>query len=240
MPIVSKRILSIPAKTDWPVPALHGTRWTGADGNTYATIIGNPDGTPFTVAGASLFVAVIDARYRRPGLPWNLYNVSLPTLTNCWSYGSDVYLTAGMTETEIDGLSFILDENHSSAFNSDVLVANAGTIDVFGNTGCPQANYCHSISLASGYSQAFLVPSGPILARIWMQRALLDSLDPTVSSFPAYALSNWGFGETPGTIFASSQYNAGYAITVKSDGKVFYNLKYEGVHGCLPILEIEA
>ena len=135
MAIVSKRILGIPAKTDWPAPTLHGTRWTGADGNTYATIIGNPDGTPFTVAGVSLFVAVIDAKYRRPNLPWNLYNVSLPTLTNCWSYGSDVYLTAGMTEAEINGLSFILDENHSGAFNSDVLVANAGTIDVFGNTG---------------------------------------------------------------------------------------------------------
>ena len=240
MPKIAKRILGVPAKTDWPVPSLHGTRWEASDGNTYATIIGNPDGTPFTVGGVSRYIAVVDAKYRWPGLPWNLYNKPLDSMSYCWDYGTSGNITVDMSEAELNALSFVKNEEHTSQFNTSVMVANAATVDVFGNVGSPQANYCNSLSLASGLSYAFQVPSGPVLARIWQQRTLIDSLDPTAASFPAYSLANWGFGETPGRVFASSQYNAGYAVTIRYDGLIFYNLKYEGVNGCLPVLEIEA
>ena len=240
MPKISKRILGVPAKTDWPAPTLHGTRYEASTGSEIGTIIGNPDGTPFTINGVQLYLCVLDAVYRAPNVPWNLYNVELGALTECYAFGTVGTLTNEMTEAQLLTVHFIKNETHSSTYNTDVLLANAGVHDVFNAVGSPQERACASLMASLGITDRIAVPTGPILARAWQQRAFVDTLDPTVAANPAKSLTNWGFnGTTDGSVFSSSQYSTGYAVYIRGDGYVFYALKYYDL-GFLPVIEIEA
>lgn len=238
---ITKRNLGIPAKTAWPVPSLHGTRYVASNDAEIGTIIGNPDGTPFNLNGVQLYLCVLDAVYRRTRVPWNLYNVELGALTECYAFGSTGTLTNEMNEAQLLTVHFIKNETHSSVYNTDVLLDNATTRDVFSNVGCPQERACASLMTDIGITDRIAVPTGPILARAWQQRAFVDTLDPTVAANPAKSLTNWGFnGTTDGSVFSSSYYSAGYAVYIRGDGYVFYALKYYDSLGFLPIIEIEA
>lgn len=241
MTSISRRYLKLNTISDQPAPTLHGTRYEASNGSEIGTIIGNPDGTPFTINGVQLYLCILDAVYRLSNVPWNLYNVELGALTECYAFGTVGTLTNEMTEAQLLTVHFIKSEMHSSRYNTDVLLANADVHDVFSAVGCPQERACASLMTSLGITDRIAVPTGPVLARAWQQRAFVDTLDPTVAANPTKSLTNWGFnGTTNGSVFSSSYYSAGYAVYIRGDGYVFYALKYYDSLGFLPVIEIEA
>lgn len=128
-------------------------------------------------------VLVLDAQYRFGELMGNSGTASLPqySFTTGYINGGSVNVTPSDCETLTDEFlnnTWFVDEN-TSKYNTDAWLSTNGTY-------APQM--CRSITV-NGIGCD--IPNFQTLLRIYCEAANLDLLDPTVSSYSDYKLSDW-------------------------------------------------
>lgn len=205
-------------------------RGTRIDGK--ATVIGNADGTPFTINGQQVWIAVLDAAHRGVSVKFGTYGYdsTLPNVTS--SLGT---MTQGESETAMDARAAA--ETGTSDGNCDVWMARNTITDSQSIVGVPSVAMCRAISLDGTPCD---LPTAKVLMRIWQHRVFIDDNDPTASANTAKKLSNWGFGSAGGTyVWSSSEYSSNYAVCVNSNGRVNADGK-STQFGVVPVLEILA
>lgn len=205
-------------------------RGTRIDGK--ATVIGNADGSPFTINGQQVWIAVLDAAYRGVSVKFGTYEYdsSLPNVTG--SFGT---MTHGESEATMDARAAA--ETGASTGNCNVWMTRNTTTDSQAIVGVPAVAMCRAISLDGTPCD---LPTAKVLMRIWQHRVFIDDNDPTANANTAKKLSNWGFGSASGPyVWSSSESNGNDAVFVYSNGNVHAN--YKGSQfGVVPVLEIPA
>ena len=197
-----------------------------------ATVIGNTDGTPFTINGKQVWIAVLDAAYRGVSIKFGTYgtDTSLPNMSGSWGT-----MTQGETETAMDARAAA--EINDSTFNCNAWMTYTGHTDTQSIKGVPAVEMCRALSLDGTPCD---LPTAKVLMRIWQHRDYIDSMDPTAAANTAKKLSNWGFGSANGAaVWSSSEYGSNYAVYVYSSGHVYRDNKY-AQFGVVPVLEIPA
>ena len=204
----------------------------GARIDNKATILGNADGTPFTINGKQVWIAVLDAAYRGVSIKFGTYgtDTSLPNMSGSWGT-----MTQGETETAMDARAAA--EINDSTFNCNAWMTYTGHTDTQSIKGVPAVKMCRDISLDGTPCD---LPTAKVLMRIWQHRDYIDSMDPTAAANTAKKLSNWGFGSATGArVWSSSEGDSGGAVGVASNGAVNYYNK-NAQFGVVPVLEIPA
>lgn len=205
----------------------------GARIDNKATVIGNADGSPFTINGQQVWIAVLDAAYRGVSVKFGTYehDSSLPNVTG--SFGT---MTQGESEAAMDARAAA--ETGTSDGNCDVWMTRNTTTDSQSIVGVPAVAMCRAISLDGTPCD---LPTAKVLMRIWQHRAFIDDNDPTAAANTSKKLStNWGFGSAGGAnVWSSSEYDSNSAVTVSSNGNVSNDYKYYQF-GVVPVLEIPA
>jgi len=220
--------------SDWsaPVAVTISTIGRGARIDDRATVIGNADGTPFTINGQQVWIAVLDAAYRGVSVKFGTYgtDTALPSVTS--PLGT---MTLGESEATMDARAAA--ETNTSAHNDDVWMGYNTATDSQSIVGVPAVAMCRVISLGGTPCD---LPTAKVLMRIWQHRDFIDAHDPTAAANTAKKLSNWGFGSALGaSVWSSSEYSDNTAVRVSSGGGVNYgNKNYQ--FGVVPVLEIPA
>jgi hypothetical protein len=197
-----------------------------------ATVIGNADGTPFTINGQQVWIAVLDAAYRGVSIKFGTYGYdsSLPNVTG--SFGT---MTQGEAESSMDARASA--ETGNSEGNCDVWMTRNGVTDSQSIVGVPAVAMCRAISLDGTPCD---LPTAKVLMRIWQHRDYIDTNDPTAAANTAKKLSAWGFGSASGAdVWSSSEYSSDNAVRVNSTGALYNGSKYTQF-GVVPVLEIPA
>ena len=197
-----------------------------------ATVIGNTDGSPFTINGAQVWIAVLDAAYRGVSIKFGTYGFdsSLPNVTS--SLGT---MTQGESESAMDARAS--QEVNDSDFNCNVWMTSNGITDSQSVVGVPAVAMCRALSLDGTPCD---LPTAKVLMRIWQHRNFIDTNDPTAAANTAKKLSAWGFGSADGaSVWSSSEYPSNSAVGVNSNGSVNGSGK-NGQCGVVPVLEIPA
>lgn len=197
-----------------------------------ATVIGNADGTPFTINGQQVWIAVLDAAYRGVSVKFGTYGYdsSLPNVTG--SFGT---MAQGESEATMDARAAA--ETGASTGNCNVWMTRNTTTDSQSIVGVPAVAMCRALSLDGTPCD---LPTAKVLMRIWQHRAFIDANDPTVGANSTKALSNWGFGSANGAyVWSSSEYYSNSAVCVGSSGDVTNGGK-GSQFGVVPVLEIPA
>ena len=198
-----------------------------------ATVIGNTDGSPFTINGAQVWIAVLDAAYRGVSIKFGTYGYdsTLPNITG--SFGT---MTKGESESAMDARAAA--ETGNSKGNCDVWMTRNGITDSQSIVGVPAVAMCRALSLDGTPCD---LPTAKVLMRIWQHLAFIDTNDPTAAANTAKKLSAWGFGSADGAyVRSSSEYGSDTAVYVSASGGV--NDGYTKGHrfGVVPVLEIPA
>lgn len=197
-----------------------------------ATVIGNTDGSPFTINGAQVWIAVLDAAYRGVSIKFGTYGFdsSLPNVTS--SMGT---MVQGESESAMDARAS--QEVKDSDFNCDVWMTRNEITDSRSIVGVPAVAMCRALSLDGTPCD---LPTAKVLMRIWQHLDFIDTNDPTAAANASKKLSAWGFGSGSGAyVWSSSEYNSNYAVCVSSTGGVGNANKYNQ-GGVVPVLEIPA
>jgi hypothetical protein len=197
-----------------------------------ATVIGNTDGTPFTINGSQVWIAVLDAAYRGVSIKFGTYGYdsSLPNVTG--SFGT---MAQGEAESAMDARASA--ETGDSEGNCDVWMTRNAITDSQSIVGVPAVAMCRAISLDGTPCD---LPTAKVLMRIWQHRDFIDTNDPTAAANTSKKLSAWGFGSADGAgVWSSSEYGSYYAVRVTSSGSVGYDSK-SNQFGVVPVLEIPA
>ena len=197
-----------------------------------ATVIGNTDGSPFTINGAQVWIAVLDAAYRGVSIKFGTYGFdsSLPNATS--SMGT---MVQGESESAMDARA--AQEVNDSDFNCDVWMTRNGITDSQSIVGVPAVAMCRALSLDGTPCD---LPTAKVLMRIWQHRNFIDTNDPTAAANTAKKLSAWGFGSAGGAaVWSSSEYSSSSAVLVNSSGDVNANGKNDQF-GVVPVMEIPA
>jgi len=206
------------------IPLSRGLRVGGK-----ATILGNPDGSPFTINGSQVWIAVIDAAYRGTSIKFGAYgfDASIPNMA-----GTTIY--EGDSETVIDSKTTV---TLSSKVMTDTFMTQVGVTDGYGIVGVPACEFCRAVPFLNSACDC---PNYKSLARIWVQRAFIDENDPTLATNASKALSAWGFGSSGGTrVWSCSETSANGTIGMIDTGGCVGYFKY-GIYGVLPIFTISA
>lgn len=205
----------------------------GARIDNKATVIGNADGSPFTINCQQVWIAVLDAAYRGVSVKFGTsgYDSSLPNVTG--SFGT---MTQGESEATMDARAAA--ETGASTGNCNVWMTRNTTTDSQAIVGVPAVAMCRAISLDGTPCD---LPTAKVLMRIWQHRAFIDDNDPTAAANTSKKLStNWGFGSAGGAyVWSSSECTSDYAVHVNSNGHVNDNYK-TNQFGVVPVLEIPA
>ena len=197
-----------------------------------ATVIGNADGSPFTINGQQVWIAVLDAAYRGVSIKFGTYGYdsTLPNVTS--SLGT---MTQGESESAMDARAAA--ETGNSKGNCDVWMTRNGITDSQSIVGVPAVAMCRAIALDGTPCD---LPTAKVLMRIWQHRDFIDTNDPTAAANTAKKLSAWGFGSARGAyVWSSSEYSSYNPVCVGSGGDVIYYDK-SGQFGVVPVLEIPA
>lgn len=198
-----------------------------------ATVIGNADGTPFTINGQQVWIAVLDAAYRGVSVKFGTYGYdsTLPNVTS--SMGT---MVQDESEAAMDARAAA--ETGTSDGNCDVWMTRNTTTDSQSIVGVPAVAMCRAISLDGTPCD---LPTAKVLMRIWQHRAFIDDNDPTAAANTSKKLStNWGFGSAHGAyVWSSSESNSNSAVLVNSGGYVNDYGKNDQF-GVVPVLEIPA
>ena len=197
-----------------------------------ATVIGNTDGSPFTINGQSVWIAVLDATYRGVSIKFGTtgFDSSLPNVTG--PFGT---MTQGESESAMDARASA--ETGNSKGNCDVWMTRNEITDGSSIVGVPAVAMCRALSLDGTPCD---LPTAKVLMRIWQHRDFIDTNDPTAAANAAKKLSAWGFGSADGAdVWSSSECNSNNAVGVVSSGNVNGYDKYLQF-GVVPVLEIPA
>ena len=197
-----------------------------------ATVIGNADGTPFSINGQQVWIAVLDAAYRGVSIKFGTYGYdsTLPNVTS--SLGT---MTQGESESAMDARAAA--ETGNSKGNCDVWMTRNGITDSQSIVGVPAVAMCRALSLDGTPCD---LPTAKVLMRIWQHRDFIDTNDPTAAANTAKKLSAWGFGSANGAnVWSSSEYTSDNAVRVNSSGNVNDYTK-DLQFGVVPVLEIPA
>lgn len=174
---------------------------------------------------------VFDAAYRTNKSFYSDYetDLGLPTYTHkdntvpsAPASGSDTVLSA--------------DNN----FNQDTRGNTAASTAIIAKVGSDDCSANYVRSLTSLNASGCDLPTINCLCRIYNDRAILDSMDPTVSSYSQYSLVSWSFiGQN--FAWSSSWYGSDgdvcRALCVSNDGYVYDNRQDFSI-GVIPVLDI--
>lgn len=175
---------------------------------------------------------IFDAAYRTTESFYPNYEFNLGLLT----YTNDLNT---IPSTPVLGSDAILSTN--SNFNQDIrgnTVATTAIIEKIGDTDCA-AKYVRGLtSLNEDEESGCDLPTINCLCRIYNDRIILDSMDPTIASYTLYQLTNWFFGSN---VWSSSWYGLDggpyTALEVRYDGVVEHN-DQEHYYGVIPVLDL--
>lgn len=193
--------------------------------------------------GVDRKVLVLDAAYRAQGLSMvplaNMVNTSLSNYNypTCYVDGGSAEVTPSLCASVTDQTlnQYWPKDKQTSRYNTDVWIA-------FGN--CKAAEHCRSV-LVDGVGCD--LPNVPTLLRVYCEGVLIDSMDPTVSKYPDYCLTNWFEGISNSQVWTSNEHDPLGSLGVTSAASQLALTSYGrvgsqsagGVTGCVcPVLEL--
>ena len=163
--------------------------------------------------GTTYAVCVADAQYRTSSLQWSTINEE----TLLPNYGSK---ESAYAATE------------SATYNVDTINMNYGLLNY------PAFEACHNQTLTyNGTTYYGALPNCAELQMIKDVSNNLDSLDPTVSSYPSMNLTNWRF-DGNNCAWASTEVNRNYAWRLDYGDGCYAHPKDQSYFCAIPIFEI--
>lgn len=140
--------------------------------------------------------------------------------------------------------SFCLSESMTDAqLNSFLPFQDAGTsksnTDALNSSKYPAAYFCRQIKVNGVGCD---LPNFNTLARIWINRVSLDSIDPTIAQAPNYTLADWFFvqNESYQMVSSSTEYNEYSQWQIVTNGCTYPgHAWYKQLKlGVIPVLEL--
>jgi len=194
--------------------------------------------------GTTRYTIVLDAKYRTKSALYSNRgtNLNLTKFTSRGyfsSTGSSISLPADPTQFTDTSL------NNRSVSNQDTRSSTVATNEwqnsSYYGTNMAAAYYVrNTLSSNEEVGSGCDMPTINCLTRIFGDMSLLDSMDPTVSSYSSYSLVSWSFGGYD-RAWSSSWYgdfgDCYYALDVYNGGYVYLG-NQDGSYGVVPVLDM--
>lgn len=167
--------------------------------------------------GETVYMLIADAAYRGTAKWLDKVNIdtSLPNYTNIPltkfnGSSSDITTTiaATITDAQLNSLFGSNRDINSGKQNTDILVTNYAS-------RAEAANFCRSVVIDGRGCDLCNIQR---LARVYCEADFLDTMDPTVGSYPDRKLYNWRFDEYHVAVWSSTEYNDYASFSVIATG----------------------
>lgn len=178
-------------------------------------------------------VLVLDAAYRGTGrMTTSNTNTSLKNYTT-HGYGFiNTGLADGATQSPA-ACESLTDATINSIWFIDTNTGKQNTDVWVGMSNADAAKHCRDVKVNG---VACNIPNFQTLQRIYCEGTSIDALDPTLSQYPQYGLSNWMNGAT---VWSSTEYGTKNMWFIINNGYCSYFYFEKGASfGIVPVLEL--